>query len=77
MNRQAMLQVFLVPKSAVVTTTERKYVIVATDNIANWVEVSEGNQRGDSVEVFGQCSKGDQVAANADYQVKNGMQLNQ
>ena len=63
---------FVVPRSAVVTTTERKYVIVADHNTAKWVDVSEGNQGGDSTEIFGNLHNGDEVITNAGYQVKEG-----
>ncbi len=63
---------FVVPRSAVVTTTERKYVIVANNNTAKWVDVSEGNQASDSTEIFGNLHNGDEVITNAGYQVKEG-----
>ena len=63
---------YVVPKSAVVTTTERKYVIAVENNIAKWIDVSLGNQGTDSTEVFGNLHTGDQVITNASYQVKEG-----
>jgi len=66
---------FVVPKSAIVTTTERKYVIVADNNIAKWVDISEGNQGNDSTEVFGNLHDGEEVITNASYQVKEGMTI--
>jgi len=63
---------FVVPKSAVVTTTERKYVIVDDNNTARWVDVSTGNQSADSTEIFGNLHNADSVITNAGYQVKDG-----
>ena len=63
---------YVVPKSAVVTTTERKYVIIADNNIAKWIDISEGNQSNDSTEIFGSLHDGDQVVTNASYQLKEG-----
>ena len=64
---------FVVPKSAVVTTTEKRYVITLDNNIAKWVDISEGNQSGDSTEIFGNLHTGDEVIVNASYQVKDGV----
>lgn len=66
---------FVVPKSAVVTTTERKYVIVAKDNKARWTDVTEGNQQEDSVEVFGMLQPGDHVVTNASYEIKDNSNI--
>ncbi|MFI5195555.1 MAG: efflux RND transporter periplasmic adaptor subunit [Chitinophagales bacterium] len=64
---------YVVPKSAVVTTTERKYVITVDDNShAKWVDISEGNQSSDSTEIFGNLHNGTVVITNASYQVKDG-----
>lgn len=63
---------YVVPKSAVVTTTEKKYVIKVDNNIARWVDISEGNQSNDSTEIFGSLHTGDEVIVNASYQVKDG-----
>jgi len=63
---------FVVPKSAVVTTTERKYVILANDGKAKWTDVTEGNQEKDSIEVFGSLKTGENIICNANYQIKDG-----
>ena len=66
---------FVVPKSAVVTTTERKYVVATNNNTAKWVDVSEGNQSGDSTEIFGNLHSGEEVVVNAGYQLKEGEKI--
>lgn len=63
---------YVVPKSAVVSTTERKYVIAVVNNMAKWIDVSEGNQGNDSTEVFGNLHTGNEVIVNGSYQVKDG-----
>ena len=64
---------FVVPKSAIVTTTERKYIIIVDGNSrAKWIDVSEGNQSTDSTEIFGNLHNGDAVITNANYQLKDG-----
>jgi membrane fusion protein, multidrug efflux system len=67
---------YIVPRSAVVTTTERKYIIVADNNKARWVDISEGNQTNDSTEVFGRLSSGDKIVTNPTYHIKDGEVLN-
>lgn len=66
---------YIVPKSCVVTTTERKYVIAVENNIAKWIDISEGNQSSDSTEIFGNLHNGDEVVVNASYQVKEGQRV--
>ena len=66
---------FVVPKTAIVTTTERKYIIVANNSIAKWVDITEGNQNTDSVEVFGNLQAGSEVITNGNYQVRDGAVL--
>jgi membrane fusion protein (multidrug efflux system) len=63
---------FVVPKSAIVNTTERKYVVLVDNNIARWIDVTEGNQSGDSTEVFGKINNGDQLIINANYHILEG-----
>jgi membrane fusion protein (multidrug efflux system) len=63
---------FVVPKSAVVTTTERKYVVAVNNKSIKWVDISEGNQSKDSTEIFGNLHTGDEVIVNASYQIKEG-----
>jgi len=66
---------FVVPKSAIVTSTERKYVVVEHDGKALWIDVSLGNDLGDSTEVFGNLHTGDHVLASADYTIKEGSDI--
>jgi len=64
---------FVVPRSAVVTTTERKYVVQANDaGQAQWIDVTEGNQSNDSTEIFGDLKASSNIVANASYQIKKG-----
>jgi membrane fusion protein (multidrug efflux system) len=43
----------LVPRTAVVKTTERTFVIRVKDNVTEWVDVKTGASIGDLIEVFG------------------------
>lgn len=66
---------FEVPKKAIVTTTERKYVITADNGKTKFVDVSEGNQSGDSTEVFGKLKVGDSIVTNATYEIEEGISI--
>ena len=63
---------FGVPKSSVVTSTERKYVLVVRSNRITKVDVDTGNESGDYVEAFGKLEKGDHVIVNANDEIKEG-----
>jgi membrane fusion protein (multidrug efflux system) len=64
-----------VPKSAVVTSTERKYVIVVRDGKTVKVNVSTGNESSDKVEIVGAVQPGEEVIANANDEIKEGMNI--
>ncbi len=51
-----------VPASAVVTTTERRFVIRIVDGETQWVDVRLGQPVGAAVEIFGNLSPGDLIA---------------
>lgn len=61
-----------VPKSAVITSTERKYVIVVRDGKTVKVNVSTGNESSDKVEIVGDVAPGETVIANANDEIKEG-----
>lgn len=65
----------LVPKTAVVTTTERTFVIRAHDGRAEWVNVSKGVADGELVEVRGNLAAGDQVVRRATDEIRDGAAL--
>jgi RND family efflux transporter MFP subunit len=64
-----------VPKTAVVTTSERTFVIRAHDGRAEWVDVKKGAADGDFVEVLGPLRPGDQVLRRASDEVRDGSPL--
>ena len=59
-----------VPKSAVVTSTERKYVLVVKDGKIKKVDVSTGNASIDKIEVYGALKVGDKIIANANDEIR-------
>jgi hypothetical protein len=62
----------LVPKSSVVTTTERTFVIRNQNGHAEWVDVRKGVTDGDSVEVMGNLKPGDMVVRRATDEIREG-----
>ncbi len=65
-NKNALI----VPKSAVVTSTERKYVLVSDNGAIRKVDISTGNQTLDRVEIYGDLQIGDKVIVNATDEIK-------
>jgi len=62
----------IVPRSSIITSTERKYVIRLDGKKAEWVDIVEGNSRNDSTEVFGALQLHDKIVVNANDEVKDG-----
>lgn len=58
-----------VPKSAVVTSTERKYVLLVKDGKTTKVDVSTGNETTSRIEIYGNLQAGDQVIAVANDEI--------
>jgi RND family efflux transporter MFP subunit len=63
---------FRVPKSAVVTSTEQKYVLIVKSGKIIKVNVTSGNESGQSREVFGDLAKGDSVVTYANDEIREG-----
>ncbi len=62
----------LVPKSAVVTSTEKVFVIKIVDDRAQWVDVEKGLQSGDMTEVYGKNLKpGDEVVKSGSEEIRD------
>ena len=67
-------EAFSVPKSAVVTSTERKYVLVMRNETISKVNVTSGNESTLRVEIYGLLQAGDKVIINANDEIKEGRQ---
>jgi RND family efflux transporter MFP subunit len=65
-----------VPSTAVITSTERKYVIKLIDHKAHLVDVSSAGTAGDKSEIFGNLNEGDQVITRATEDIKEGDTIN-
>lgn len=64
--------VLLVPRTSVVTTSERTFVVRERDGKAEWVDVKKGAADGDSVEVTGNLRAGDRVLRRGSDEVREG-----
>jgi len=64
-----------VPKSAVITSTERKYVIVVRDGKTVKEDVTTGNESNNKIEILGNVKEGELVIANANDEIKEGLTI--
>src|SRR6059036_126023 len=64
-----------VPRTSVVVTTERTFVIREKGGKAEWVNVSKGGADGDLVEVIGPLQAGDKVVKRANDELREGTPL--
>jgi len=60
------------PKTSVVTTTERTFVIRDRSGQAEWVDVKKGVTEGDLVEVIGSLKPGDMIVRRATDEMREG-----
>jgi RND family efflux transporter MFP subunit len=65
----------LVPATAVVTTTERTFVVRDNGGRAEWVDVRKGAAAGDLVEVMGALKPGDSVVRRGTDEIRPGYSL--
>jgi membrane fusion protein, multidrug efflux system len=72
--RNASAELF-VPKTSVVTTTERTFVIRDRGGQAEWIDVKKGAAEGDMVAVIGNLKPGDRVVRRATDEIRNGAAL--
>jgi RND family efflux transporter MFP subunit len=64
-----------VPPSAVVTTTERTFVIRVKDGVADWIDVRRGATLPDLLEVFGDLQAGDRVVLRGSDELRPGTRI--
>jgi membrane fusion protein, multidrug efflux system len=64
-----------VPKTSVVTTTERTFVVRDRNGLAEWVNVQKGTADGDLVRVIGPLQEGDRVVRRATDEMREGTNL--
>ena len=66
---------FIVPKTAVVNSTESVFVIRAVNNKAEWVPVKMGREANGFIEIYGKLNAGDQLLISSTDEIKNGTPL--
>lgn len=66
-----------VPRSAVVVSTEKKYVLVVRNKKTVKVNVETENQNADKTEIVGDLQQGERIVLNANDEIKEGTQIDQ
>ena len=64
-----------VPKTTLVSSTERTYVIRNNNGIAEWVDMRKGNTVGNNIEIWGDIKPTDLLVTFASEQIRNGQKL--
>jgi membrane fusion protein (multidrug efflux system) len=64
-----------VPKTSVVTTTERIFLIRNKNGRAEWVDVRKGAADGDLIEVLADLKAGDMIVRRANDEIREGVPL--
>lgn len=72
---QRSIPSLVVPVSAIVTTTERVFVVKVMGDRAEWVDVKPGHSQDGMQEIFGALSPGDQVVLKATDELRDGSQV--
>jgi len=67
--------VYVVPKSALVSNSEKVFVIRIDSNKAKWIPVKRGNEYNGMVEVFGDLADNDVLVKNASDEIREGAAL--
>jgi len=65
-----------VPRTAVITSTERKYVIAIRDGKACKIDVATGNESTDKVEITGLLKVGEKIMLHPNDEIKDGIAIN-
>jgi membrane fusion protein (multidrug efflux system) len=66
---------FVVPKSALVSSTEREFVIRVVNQKAEWVDVKKGREANNKIEVYGNLNEGDKIIKTATDEIRNGSDI--
>jgi len=64
-----------VPSSAILTSTERQYVVRVQNGLVEYVEIKPGQQSDTMTEVFGNLHVGDSIVTNPRNDLKNGTKI--
>ena len=67
---------FFIPSSAVVTTTEKTFIIRVKDNTVEWVDVTLGGSVENLIEIFGDIKEGEGIISKATDELQEGSKVN-
>jgi RND family efflux transporter MFP subunit len=77
LNTRGNPEALSIPKSAVITSTERKFVLVVRDGKVHKVDVSTGNESADRIEVFGKILPGEEIIVHPSDEIREGTPVSQ
>jgi membrane fusion protein (multidrug efflux system) len=63
---------FIIPKTAIVNSTEKIFVIRLSNGKAVWVAVKNGREADDKVEIYGNLAAGDSLVTTASEEIRDG-----
>lgn len=63
---------FVVPKTAVINSTERLFVIKVTEGKAKWIDVKKGREEGNRIEIYGEFKNGDSLVRRGSEEIRDG-----
>jgi multidrug efflux pump subunit AcrA (membrane-fusion protein) len=66
---------FVIPKTALVSSTEKVFVLSVVNQKAEWVDVKKGCEAEDKVEVYGNLNEGDSIIKIATDEIRNGSDI--
>jgi membrane fusion protein, multidrug efflux system len=66
---------FIVPKTALVNSSIKPFVIRVVNNKAEWINVEPGRSSDNMVEVYGKLSAGDQLIKVASEEIRDGSEI--
>jgi RND family efflux transporter MFP subunit len=66
----------LIPKTALVISTEKVFVIKVVDHKAQWVTVQKGAEAAGQVSIYGDIKPGDQLIKTANDEIRDGQTVN-
>jgi RND family efflux transporter MFP subunit len=72
-NSNGNPEAFTVPRTAIVTSTERKYVIAIRDGKTVRIDVATGNESPDKAEITGDLQPGEIILSHANDEVPQGV----
>ena len=64
-----------VPRTAIVRTSERQFVVRVRGGIAEWIDVRRGETKGDLIEVTGDLRSGDDVLRRGSDEIRPGAKV--